>query len=1600
MINKNTDQVFEETLPEQERKELIINTISKTCELVRLKYSYENSFLMVRLLPSAQYLLRLCSRMTEKPILQELFSFLDEWYDNLWKYFIRLTWGNYKSNSTNADRVLISNEIDPLTFISKMNQFMFCVEGKRFKSRLEEAYQTDIQAQIDNIEQRFHHFAEYLYSLLTNVHVLKETLQDYEERLGNQLSISKLSESIGKSRSKIPKQVTMSYIIQSLELQLNSDNMPENISQVQENIEVLFTTLLKQIVNEICSIIKNEKELTIPCAYAIVGFGSWGKGCVLPYHQSKILVILDQPLTSSNISEFYLPFCELLKQKCNEYGIIMNDDILCGDNLTIFVDFVTSGSQGKFDSKLTQKHLIKLCAMWDSKYLCGKQKLAASFKNTVSAILQSKDKLNVQPRSQQFVQAFFLYLQKEIEQYKTSTSSTSSSSSLSDLSTIIQSPINIRNIILNISKIINFISLYYDISTTNPWKRVETIKKFGFLSNELCDQIFCVLNISHTIYARGQLKYKTVEVTAYPPTHDNDNTLFVVDDIIEWEILVFAERKLIPNLATSLYQFSKWLEVCATPNPLLEKPPCSTIYLVSYYHKQALRFAQKNLDFDWEIVHKYCERALLHVGSFTTKSKYNDLDDLIKLNNQSETNAIREQNITNSFSSFIRTLITKSNTSIVERTSLEELEENAGKTLQELSETFLAIHFQKYQNKLQQNGENLLDENHLSVTKEKLQSIFTEWIKSTNFQYSAKFLSQFYHAILLLIVWPEDKLVLNNFRNFCLELLHLHCQEIVRGCLYFCSPKWDEIFKSFYTHDGKKLLSGLSDIPIDNTGRRDSTENKQKEFLTILHDISIDHDEFEQKFTSVKYCLLEFASHPLICYSKSSFAEDTRLISRYLHPDYFEQLIDANIFEDRRSLRKHSRLSVTSVVLKKGAKKILNFTFFAPLASHQLIVDSLTRRISGISVSATLARLLIKLPDDENPQEFLVIISKEITGLRLDVPLKNNMDQFQMIEQKVDPCYFTLKVIETLLILPLDDGPENVYASLHTSPVSGKSFYLMISKDTFFPFKTPVQKSLDGQEIVQVKSILFCFQKMSSLCNPEAVQIFLSLSPFELLRNWLSCLQKFEETFFSNESSSRKHLKRWTTKSLNMESKIISSLYRKFMRLQEILNNDLESPTLKNIDLVSLLEPRLATYYSELLLLHSAFEAWKALPVTFRSHIQLKRSKALHFQPPIGGLHIQPKKNHTRTQPLREQQSRSKIMNNNQPVDRLIRSCNLEQLADIDSFTCAEGIRQLEQMKAMFSEITQRRKYLLEGNIISSLHGLKEQRLGNLSSSREESAKMSYSYVMEQVFMDVNWNEILEAIRRFSQSESIETPPPDYIQKSVHSALQLFVSVENLQVLHFRFLPYVDDALLRKFLKQSRESLRVLDLTGAREITSSAIKIIARYCEVLDELYLNQLNWTSFDGNSKFSYLRKFYMNECPNLSRFHLSLKQMPSLEHLCIEDCIALKKFTHSTLSTVNPYGSLNYISFKRDDSLSFSSFYSIYKGLSESGYTVCSTMTAMRSLQANNGIDVLQSDETTKPICIKVDECITLFTQSRKKTSDAAAFLLTKQHSTSTL
>ena len=1272
IITRLNTKTEEEFFQEENRRSSLINVIAKGCGLIKLRYRDSvSSFMLSRLYPSAQQIVRLFSRLRDLEDLSDVLNQFDDTTNNLWEQFERLIWSNLKSNSTQADTVLISG-INTLDFINEMNQFIFSNNGSKFKEALENEYQKYKTTHLTSIQERFKQFTQFLrYVLSDSNHHLKKLINQYIDKYPLPEPII---ERPFRPLTNANINNILEYISKSKILEEKGISIRDQLNEINSRMIIL--------VRHCITIALSKINIDLPCTFAVVGLGSWGKKTPLPNNTGKFLIVTKEPLNNELNNQLYFEKLKnLFIEQLLDVGFPTGMEVSCGESIELFVEMIKNENQ---NSSITEDNLLKLCSVWDATYLCGDSSLANLFRSTVSAILQSKDEVNIQPRSQQFVQSFFLYLKKEMELYE---------NNLSENPT----ELDIRLLTINLSKICNLISIYYDVTAVDTWSRIESFQRCGLLSSSACDQLLCACNISTKILIQGQLIYKGSNCIAYAPGTNNDqNDKLVVDNQLEWNILVYSIYNLVPNFGSTLHQFSIWLEGYSSElNPLLEHSSAS-LEMVIYYHTIAKSYSEgKKLD--WPTVFNLCDRAIMHLPQKNEDNDnnlifYKEKEELFELFNTSKIKKEMETNISTSCMTLVQNLasqfpegLSRSLTTPLQM-SIEQYESIPENLLTRITDQFIRRNL---------TINDIPSSTHIGIIRlfhEKINNIFKKWkTQKETYEHSTKFLIQIHNMLVLCCVWVDHKKILPMFQNFMLQLLQLPGQKIVRDCLSFCFLDWEKVIIEVLNEKPNQILSVLTSMPCNTAGHRYSTIVEQEEIESLLNSITISQNQSNVRIQYVSPCI-GIDSFPNI--NNNNDKSSPKIIEKYLHNDIINQLFINNntyLHIDTNHPQKLQRDDdVFMIPIEKDRKTICYFTFFPEFPAMQLAIDEFTRRFSGCSPSSVLVRMeIISKIKGKSSSILPVLITKNISGTRLSVPLKNNVDQFQLIEQRTDPTYFTLKIFETLLLLPHNDGPENLIAQPVTG-INGKSAFRLVSLDTGTAFVKPILEGDGGQEIVNVRSILFCFRQMEKVFNQEAVQQFLALDPYDFLLDWLSSLEKLENLYISTNNNNNgifklselkiqrppetqqfDSVKLQTSVFFELRSLTISSLYHRFVRIQELVKNDykLAVPRMKHSDLLLTLEPKLAVYYSEAKSLLSTTLAWSSLPKKFHKSVFEKRIK------------------------------KSKLAYSTRKYNELNHSLNTEH-------RCKERIEQIKKIHVMVSELSKRKELLTAGKLEDALEGI------------------------------------------------------------------------------------------------------------------------------------------------------------------------------------------------------------------------------------------------------------------------------------------------------
>ena len=179
-----------------------------------------------------------------------------------------------------------------------------------------------------------------------------------------------------------------------------------------------------------------------------------------------------------------------------------------------------------------------------------------------------------------------------------------------------------------------------------------------------------------------------------------------------------------------------------------------------------------------------------------------------------------------------------------------------------------------------------------------------------------------------------------------------------------------------------------------------------------------------------------------------------------------------------------------------------------------------------------------KAPLPQHPRAYPILVSEAITqadnlaGHHFETALlaetKLTPTGSLSVQARLDPFHFTQWFFLSLLIHPEDGTPHN-FVVIKTS--NEKYRLISIDNDHHFvrPFlsgwrssdrafkdictesKTPIPADPNAQQLLQVKTILYCLDQMQAPLNRQAVEAYLSLDLPALLQAWLEDLVQWDQ---------------------------------------------------------------------------------------------------------------------------------------------------------------------------------------------------------------------------------------------------------------------------------------------------------------------------------------------------------------------------------------------------------------------------------------------------------------------------------------------------------
>jgi ankyrin repeat protein len=586
-----------------------------------------------------------------------------------------------------------------------------------------------------------------------------------------------------------------------------------------------------------------------------------------------------------------------------------------------------------------------------------------------------------------------------------------------------------------------------------------------------------------------------------------------------------------------------------------------------------------------------------------------------------------------------------------------------------------------------------------------------------------------------------------------------------------------------------------------------------------------------------------------------------RLIARSLQDHWLQQgWIDAKgIFQEKARTATDGRGIVLPIIAlafpeNKAASSmepppVAYLKVFPEMPGRQSLAETLAWRISGYGSMSTLCRLSCI----DSKQSYPVLIS-QYAGETLQVLYRKGTLTNE--EKKLDRKSFTLKVLETLILMYEDDKLDNL-ALLFTS-LNGETSGRLISFDCDRVLVEPllIRNGLFTTETkVNSKSVVFCMPQMQLPLDTDAVQEFCRLDPIAVLTDWLQELERYSRTVYSSSTSnslfSTDEINNWRKRSQDscyvpvvFASGTLRSIYQNWLRLRSILQSN-ELPA-NHMVLVRCLEPHFASFYEKTFSLPAATDTekrFKTLPTDYVI-IEEKEKKSSPSKAPNHSTPI--KLNHQQSA-LSEQLHSWKsvaIPGDKQDIKEAIQRNEI--------YHPSQALQELKDIHRLQKDLDTTCLDLLRGNK-ESFQKLKDA-----------------DHLKELVIKKIRFGTLSDQIQRFILQE---------------------LAGGNYRELYLSDCKVLNHRTLAPILEKS-SNLRHLEAENCVSLNREALQILAKRCEHLEDLNIagaveirRVINASigNFTTNPLvFLHLKRLKVKHCPALQVIDINA---PQLEDLSLE-------------------------------------------------------------------------------------------------------------------
>jgi WD40 repeat protein len=548
-----------------------------------------------------------------------------------------------------------------------------------------------------------------------------------------------------------------------------------------------------------------------------------------------------------------------------------------------------------------------------------------------------------------------------------------------------------------------------------------------------------------------------------------------------------------------------------------------------------------------------------------------------------------------------------------------------------------------------------------------------------------------------------------------------------------------------------------------------------------------------------------------------------------------------------------AQLKQNNLIIQEGKSQVLKLIQNNSLVAYakiypeapgvQLQADTLSQRLSGTNFHSTLAKVIPL----SNPQQSFPLLFSQVVAETIQEHLNQDKDLTE-IETQLDPFYFSLKLLETLVISPEDDKPDNV--GLYRL---ANNKYRLISFDADHAFYPAMMEriGLTGKERkVQLKSIALCFAQMQNTIHPDAKSLFLSFKPYDLLQDFLLELDANYQQQLFTPAEIQKFLKDKYWLANAFEVGTVAKLYEQILRIQAALKDE---AIISHLDLLARIEPLASDYYLKLYQHTSPRERWEALQPDTEYKLVVNQSGHIVCQ---SGL----------TATARAKRSITVAKERKDKAEAYNPSLALAELQGIHN--------QYQQINNLINQLNQ----------------------GN-----SEDFIVSYPFIQEQVLKRLDFSQIdyNECQPSFFYSEHLKTFRQDKLKNAIKELKNLY----ELHFINYALLNYTD---LISILANHPE-LRVLNLSGCKNIVDywRSMGWALSYVPHLEYLNLSDTNINTLTSNVPFynlslPKLRRLILHNCHHLSNLIINA---PNLEYLQIKGCNLLPMQAIETLAQTYP-------------------------------------------------------------------------------------------------